>query len=94
MLYWSAVKLKSNTPIKSLVLVLALSVTAIGAAQNAEAGPGGHGGFHGDFDHGRDFHGEYYWNHPYWHSHWFGYWHNQRGYWTYRHGEHVFIDID
>ena len=66
MLYWSAVKLKSNKPIKSLVLVLALSVTAIGAVQNAEAGPGGHGGFHGDFDHGRDldhgrdFHGEYY----------------------------------
>ena len=29
---------------------------------------------------------EYNWDHPYWHHH--------RGYWAYRHGEHVFVTID
>jgi hypothetical protein len=90
-------KLNSNTPMKSLVLALAISVTAIGMSQKAEAGMGGHGGFGGghDFDRGRHFgRGEYSWNHPYWRSHRFGYWNNHRGYWSYRDHQHVFIDVD
>jgi hypothetical protein len=103
-------KLKSDTPMKSLVLALAISVTAIGLSQKAEAGMGGHGGFRGDFsrgydfdrghdfDHGRDFsrgsQREYSWNHSYWRSHRFGYWNNHRGYWSYRDHQHVFIDVD
>jgi len=29
---------------------------------------------------------EYNWDQPYWHHH--------RGYWVYRHGEHIFITVD
>ena len=32
------------------------------------------------------YHPEYNWNHEYWHHH--------RGYWRFRHGEHIFIRID
>jgi len=36
----------------------------------------------------------YNWNHGYWKVHRYGYWNHHRGYWTVRHGRHIFISRD
>ena len=47
-----------------------------------------------DRDYDRGDRREYNWDSHYWGHHHFGYWHNHRGYWTYRGGEHIFINVD
>jgi hypothetical protein len=95
-------KLRGEINMKNLILALALFGSAIGIAQSAKAESGRRGDHH-DSDHreynhyqeyDRDDYHEYNWDHSYWDHHHFGYCHHHRGYWTYRGGQHIFINVD
>jgi hypothetical protein len=73
------ISLAKEGRMKALILALAVFGTVVAASQNAKATT--------------VVVREYNWDHPYWHHHHYGYWHQQRGYWAYRHGEHVFIAV-
>jgi hypothetical protein len=97
--------LVSGVGMKSSIFALTLFAGVIGISQNSQAGSerrGDHGDSdHREYDHYRgydsdhrwDYDRDYNWDDYYWHDRHFGYWRHHRGYWTYRGGEHIFINV-